>query len=168
MERQRSAIEGYSGNSHKTAAAASDVASRMADIVDMVMRSSASAVDVASVAVDMERTSESLRKAIPDIARTATRADLREYPRYDIDARVRIEVNGQVSECRVFDISESGARIEVLPALGVGTRLVFKMSGLHPVEGTIVRVGDDGFGVGFEPQKLKTEEVRRLIVAAAA
>ena len=168
MEQQRSAIEGFSTNSRMTNAAVSDVAGRMADIADMVLRSSASAVDVAGVAVDMERTSQSLRNAIPNIAHTATRADMREYPRYDIDMRAHIELEGRACECRVFDISESGARIELLPGLSAGCKLVLNIPGLHPVDGKIVRVSEDGFGVCFEPQKLKTEEVRRLIVAAAA
>jgi hypothetical protein len=30
-----------------------------------------------------------------------------------------------------------------------------------------VRVDETGYGLCFEPQKLKTEEVRRLITAAA-
>jgi hypothetical protein len=40
--------------------------------------------------------------------------------------------------------------------------------GRHPVNGKVVRDAGDSFGVCFEPQKLKTEEVRRLIAAAAA
>jgi hypothetical protein len=39
---------------------------------------------------------------------------------------------------------------------------------LHPVAGKVVRADDNSFGICFEPQKLKTEEVRRLIVAPAA
>ena len=168
MEQQRSAIEGFSTNARMTHTAASDVANRMADIAEMVLRSAASARDVAGVAVDMERTSQSLRNAIPNIAHTATRADMREYPRYDIATRARVEVEGRVCECRVFDISESGAKIEFLPGAVVGTKLILDIPGLHPVGGKIVRVTGNGLGVCFEPQKLKTEEVRRLIVTAAA
>ena len=40
--------------------------------------------------------------------------------------------------------------------------------GIHPVAGMVVRQADDSLGVCFEPQKLKTEEVRRLITAVAA
>jgi hypothetical protein len=59
----------------------------MADIVDMVVRSTSSATDVAEVATSMQHTSETLRVALPDIARKAVRGDLREHPRYDIDTR---------------------------------------------------------------------------------
>jgi hypothetical protein len=45
---------------------------------------------------------------------------------------------------------------------------VLTFHGLHPVAGKVVRVGEDSLGVCFEPQKLKMEEVRRLITAAAA
>ena len=156
-----------SANSRFANAAVSDVAARMTDISTMVARSSACAINVAEVAVNVQNTSQSLRSAIPDIARKATRADLRDYPRYDIDTRARIEADGRTTEARVFDISEPGARIEVIPGLAAGAHVVLKLPGLHPVDGKVVRLGDDGLGICFEPQKLKTEEVRRLIAAAA-
>jgi methyl-accepting chemotaxis protein len=168
MEQQRAAIRGYSDNTRMTNVAVSDVAGRMTEIADMVVRSTASALDVATVATDMQRTSESLRHAIPDIVRKATHADLREFPRYEIDARAHIKVEGRDLDVRVYDISEAGASIEALPRLGVGSQLVLTFPGLHPVDGKIVRAADESFGVSFEPQKLKTEEVRRLIAAAAA
>ncbi|MEA2904808.1 MAG: hypothetical protein QOI12_2195 [Alphaproteobacteria bacterium] len=168
MQQQRAAIEGFSVNSRMTNAAVSDVAGRMAEIAEMVVRSTASAIHVADVASHMQRTSQMLRTAIPDIARKATRADLREFPRYDIDARASVQVDGRSREVRIFDVSESGARIQILPGLTVGSRLALTLPGLHPVTGKVVRVDEGSFGVCFEPQKLKTEEVRRLIVAAAA
>jgi hypothetical protein len=68
----------------------------------------------------------------------------------------------------VLDISESGARIESLPGLVVGTKLLLTLQGVHPVAGKVIRHSGDSLGVCFEPQKLKTEEVRRLITTAAA
>jgi methyl-accepting chemotaxis protein len=168
MQQQRTAIEGFSASTQTTNAAVSDVASRMTDIATMVFRSTASASDVASVATEMQSTSEMLRKEIPHIVRKALRADLREYPRYDIETHADLEANGCRANVRVFDVSESGARIAKVDGLAVGTRLVLTFPGLHPVQGMIVRITEDGFGLGFEPQKLKTEEVRRLITAAAA
>ncbi len=168
MEQQRSAIQGFSANAHLTSAAVSDVAGRMAEVAEMVVRSAASAADVATVAIDIERTSESLRLAIPEIARKATTADLREYPRYDVDTRARVNVDDRTMQTRVYDISESGARIDYLPGVDVGSRLTLVFEGLHAVAGRVVRDAGDSFGVCFEPQKLKTEEVRRLITAAAA
>ncbi len=168
MEQQRSAIEDFSASSHVTHVAVSDVAGRMTEVADMVVRSSAGAIAVADVAVEMERTSQSLRVAIPDIARKATRADMREYPRYDIDGLARVEVSGRIHECRILDISEAGARIGLMPGLAVGSKILLNLPGLHPLSGKVVRVAKDSLGVCFEPQKLKTLEVRRLIVAAAA
>jgi hypothetical protein len=168
MEQQRAAIAGFSANTQKAHAAVCDVAGRMADIADMVVRSTSSATDVADVATAMQRTSETLRVALPDIARKAVRGDLREHPRYDIDVRARVEADGRASDARVYDISESGAKIEQLSWLAVGTRLSLTFHGLHPVGGKVVRADDNSFGICFEPQKLKTAEVRRLIVAPAA
>jgi methyl-accepting chemotaxis protein len=168
MEQQRAAIQGFSANSLKTNAAVSDVAERMAEISAMVGRSSASAIEVAEVALMMQRTSQSLCTAIPEIAQQATRADLRDYPRYDIDMRARLEADGHTCDVRVFDVSESGARIEKVPGLRAGAALMLSLPELPPVAGRIVRIEEASFGVCFEPQKLKTEEMRRLIVAAAA
>jgi methyl-accepting chemotaxis protein len=168
MEQQRAAMQGFSANAHSTNTVVADVAAQMAEIADMVMHSTSGAVDVAAVAMAIQRTSESLRVAIPDIVRKATRADLRDYPRYDITAQVQVAADGRRLAARVRDISESGALIESLPGLTAGSELVLTFEGLHPVTGKVIRDAGDGFGVCFEPQKLKTEEVRRLIAAAAA
>jgi methyl-accepting chemotaxis protein len=168
MQQQRAAMEGFSNNAHTTNAAVSDVAGRMSDIVKMVVRSTADASEVAAVAMGMQRISETLRSEIPEIVRKALRADLREYPRYDIDALAQLESGSRSAEVRVLDISEGGARIAAVQGLAVGTKVVLTFRGLHPVHGRIVRLAEDGFGVCFEPQKLKMEEVRRLITASAA
>ena len=134
-----------------------------------LLRRGHSVIAIARSASSLDAEPVNLRRiAIPDIARKATRAELREYPRYDIDARARVEFDGRSFDARVFDISESGALIENLPGLAVGTKLVLTLPALHPVAGKVVRAGEQSSGVCFEPQKLKTEEVRRLIVAAAA
>jgi methyl-accepting chemotaxis protein len=167
MVEQRTAIEGYAENTRLTNVAVCDVAGRMVEIADMVVRSSASALDVTTVAGDMQRTSELLRLSIPDIVRKATHADLREYPRFEIAFGARLDVNGRTLDVRVHDISEAGACIGTVGGLGIGTGVVLTFAGLHPVHGKVVRADEDGFGISFEPQKLKTEEVRRLITAAA-
>jgi aerotaxis receptor len=167
MEQQRAAMQGFSTNARETNAAVADVAGRMAEIAKMVTHSTASATVVAEVALDMQSTSQVLRSEIPDIVRKALRADLREYPRYDIDAKGQIGTDGDLDSrsinIRVLDVSESGARIGKAPGLAIGTKLVLTFPGLHPIAGKIVREADDGFGLSFEPQKLKLDEVRRLI-----
>ena len=168
MQEQRAAMDGFSANVQNTNAAVSDVAARMAEIADMVVRSTASASEVAGVAMNMQHISEMLRSEIPEIVRKALRADLREYPRYDLDVRALLEADGRNVDVRVLDISEGGARIAAVQWLTVGTKLILTFQGLHPVAGKIVRLAEDGFGVCFEPQKLKMEEVRRLITAVAA
>ena len=168
MEQQRTVMQDFSANSRATSNAVSDLAARMADIADMVVRSTASATEVAEVALAMQHTSESLRIAIPEIVRKSTRADLRDYPRYDIDTRARLDLGGSRRDVRVFDISESGARVDGISGLDIGLSVALTFQGMHPVSGKVVRQAEDGFGVSFEPQKLKTEEVRRLIALAAA
>ena len=168
MEQQRAAIRGFSACTHETSGAVSDVAGRMVRIAELVDRSTACAAEIADVATQVQLTSESLRVGIPDIARKATRADMRECPRYDVNFPARIEVGGMTLVARVHDISESGVRIDRLPELTVGAQIVVYIEGLHPVGGKVVRSHGTTVGVCFEPQRLKTDEVRRLVTAPAA
>ena len=116
-----------------------------------------------SVSEQLEGAFESLRGQVAQL-----RADLRDYPRYDIDAKAHVGADSRSIDIRVFDISESGARIAKVEGIAVGTKLVLTFHGLDPVAGRIIREAEDSFGLCFEPQKLKTDEVRRLIAAAAA
>jgi methyl-accepting chemotaxis protein len=167
MEQQRIATQGLSANARETNAAVSDVAGRMADIASMVERSSADAGEVAGVATDMRRISEIVREEIPALVSKPVRADLREYPRYDIDAIATVEANGRRFPARVLDISEGGARLERLAALALGDTVSLTFQGLQAVSGTVVRDAGDSLGVRFQPSNLKPEEVRHLISIAA-
>ena len=130
MEQQRAAIQGFSASTRETNGAVSDVAGRMAHIAELVDRSTTCADEIAEVATQVQHTSESLRVGIPDIARKATRADMREFPRYDVDFTARVEVDGSSFVARVHDISESGIRIEKRPELAVGAPIVVTIDGL--------------------------------------
>jgi methyl-accepting chemotaxis protein len=168
MQQQRAAIAGFSANARMTNTAVSDVAGRMAHIRELVAKSAVRAEEIATVATDVQRTTEALRVEIPEIARAATRAELRECPRYDVDKTAEIEVKGRRVRARVHDISESGIRIDKRPDFAVGVPVVVTFAGFHPVSGKVVRTHETTVGICFEPQRLKIEEVRRLITAAAA
>jgi methyl-accepting chemotaxis protein len=167
MEQQRTATQGLSSNVRETNAAVSDVAGRMAEIAAMVARSSANASEVADVAIDMRRISELVRGDIPALVRKSVRADLREYPRYDIVLSATIGIAGHQEIARVFDIGEGGARIERLAWLALGDTVTLNFQGLHPVAGTLVRDAGDSYGVRFQPSNLKPDEVRHLIALVA-
>jgi PilZ domain len=168
MEQQRAAILGFSVSARETSGAVSDVVGRMAHIAELVDHSTTHAAAIAEVATQVQHTTESLRVAIPEIARRATRAEMREFPRFEVNFEARVEVNGQAIMARIHDISESGIRIEKLPQLTVGAPIVVSIEGVHPVRGRVVRAHEETVGVCFEPQRLKTDEVRRLITTAAA
>jgi hypothetical protein len=167
MEQQRTATHGLSANVRETNAAVSDVAGRMAEIAAMVARSSTNASEVADVAIDMRRISELVRGDIPALVRKSVRADLREYPRYDIVVSATVEAAGHQEIARVFDISEGGARVERLAWLTLGDTVTFNFQGLQPVAGTLVRDAGDSYGVRFQPSNLKPDEVRHLIALVA-
>ena len=112
IEQQRDATEHFAASARESSAAVSDVAGRMAGIADMVQRSRTTAQDVSSLAAAMQSTSQILCHEIPDIVQRAVKADLREFPRYEVKLTARLERHAGAIDVAVLDISEGGARID--------------------------------------------------------
>ena len=165
IEQQRSATDNFAGRARETSAAVSDVAGRMAGIADMVERSRATAQDVSVVAAEMQSTSRTLCREIPDIVRKAIKADLREFPRYEVSLLARLEHDGSIAEVAVRDISAGGACIDVADNLAVGDQIALTLPGMKAIAGMIIRNGGENFGVCFAPSRLRPEELRDLVTA---
>ena len=165
IDQQRAATEIFTTSARESSAAVSDVAARMADITDMVLRSQTSAEEMSAVVAEMQATSEILCRDIPDIVRKAVTADLREFPRYEVRLSARLEWDGGGLEVNVLDISQGGARIATAVNFGVGEKIVLSFKGMNSIAGEIVRADTAGFGVSFAPARLRPEELRSLIVA---
>ena len=165
IEQQRAATENFAVSARETSAAASDVAGRMVGIADMVERSRATAQDVSAVVAQMQATSHTLCREIPDIVRKAVKADLREFPRHEVNLPARLEQAGVIADVYVHDISEGGVRIDVADHLAVGDQIALTFPGMKAIAGTIVRNGGDSLGVCFTPSRLRPEELRDLVTA---
>jgi methyl-accepting chemotaxis protein len=164
IEQQRAATKNFAVSARDSSAAVSDVAGRMAGIAEMVQHSRATAQEVSAVAVAMQSTSQSLCREIPDIVRKAVKADLREFPRYDVNFTARLESGDRFVEVEVHDVSQGGARINAVGWLGVGDQIALTLPGMKAIAGQIVRVGEQ-FGVCFMPARLRPEELRDLVTA---
>jgi methyl-accepting chemotaxis protein len=165
VEQQRAATEDFAASARESSAAVSDVAGRMLGIADMVERSRTTAQDVLTVAAEMQATSHTLCREIPDIVRMAVKADLREYPRYEVKLAARLEHHGIFAEVFVYDVSEGGTRIDAMDNLAVGDQVALTFPGMKAIAGTIVRNGADNLGVCFTPSRLRPEELRDLVTA---
>jgi methyl-accepting chemotaxis protein len=163
VEQQRAATAGFSLSARESSAAVSDVAGRMAGIAGMVERSRATAKDVSAVATDMQATSLTLCGDIPAIVRNAVTADLREYPRYEVNLRAYLEHDGSAGEVAVQDVSEGGARIVATRALPVGAEIALTFPGMTAISGKVVRAAVDSCGICFAPSRLRAEELRDLV-----
>ena len=165
IEEQRAATDDFAVSARETSVAVSDVAERMIGITDMVERSRVIAQEVSAIAAQMRATSHSLCREIPDIVRKAVKADLREYPRYDVNLTARLERNGVVADVAVRDVSEGGARIVSADNLKVGDQVELIFPGMKAIVGAIVRSGGDNLGICFTPSRLRPEELRDLVTA---
>jgi methyl-accepting chemotaxis protein len=165
IDQQRDATENFAVRARETSAAVSDVAGRMAGIADMVQRSRATAQDVSTVAETMQSTSQILCREIPDIVRKAVKADLREFPRYEVKLTALVERGSEAVAVTVHDISEGGARIDMVGNIAVGEQLALTFPGMKAVAAEVVRDGGDSFGLCFTPARLRLEELRDLVTA---
>ncbi len=165
VEQQRAATESYATSARETSAAVSDVAGRMAGIADMVERSRATALEVSTVATGMQLTSHTLCREIPDIVRKAVKADLREFPRYEVKLAAVLEHAGSAVAVSVHDVSEGGSRIEGVDHLAMGDQVALTFPGMKAIAGTIVRNAGGNLGVSFTPSRLRPEELRDLVTA---
>jgi methyl-accepting chemotaxis protein len=165
IEQQRAATEAFTSSARESSMAVSDVAGRMAGIAEMVERSRATARDVSLVAAAMQATSLALCSEIPDIVRKAVKADLREFPRYEVALTARMERGSEACVIPVHDISEGGARIGAVVKLAIGEDLALTFPGTGVIPGKIVRDGGDNYGVCFMPSRLRVDELRDLVTA---
>jgi len=163
VELQRAATESFAISARESSAAVSDVAGRMAGIGNMVERSCTTAQDVSAVAAEMQATSHSLCRDIPDIVRKAVKADLREYPRYEVKLAAKLEHDGLAIDVCVYDVSEGGARIDANGKFAIGNQVALTFPGMKSIAATIVRNGGDNLGLCFTPSRLRPEELRDLV-----
>ncbi len=168
MEQQRLAAEKFASSVRESGAGAAHVTGRVTDIAVMISNSSTGAGNVSTVASDIQMASQALCAQIPGLVRMAVRADLREFPRYELNLTALLTVGDQSSEVRVFDVSISGARIQRLANLAVGSRVALTFKGMSPLAGRVVRDADDGWGICFEPARLRPEELRDLVTTQTA
>jgi methyl-accepting chemotaxis protein len=165
IEQQRAATENFASGARESSGLVSDVAERLSSILAMVADSRTTAEGVSAVASDMQFVSQALCLEIPDLVRKAVRADLREFPRYEVSLTARLRYDEHERDVAVQDISEGGARIAKDGELAVGQAISLTFPGTDAIAGEIVRDGGDNLGVQFRPSRLRLEELRDLVTA---
>jgi methyl-accepting chemotaxis protein len=168
IEQQRMAAEEFTANARQNNTAASDVAARITEIADIVVQSKANANQFSEVAAAMQESLRTLRTAVPDIIRMAIKADLREFPRYEVDLPAALERDGVSFDIRVFDVSEGGACISRASNLNIGDKVTLSFKSMNAITGEIVRDAGERFGLSFAPSHLRLEELRELVTVSAA
>jgi hypothetical protein len=165
IEQQRAASDEFAASARQSSAAVSDVAGRMVGIADMVERSRITARDVSAVAAEMQTTSQTLCREIPDLVRKAVKEDLREYPRYEVNLTACLEYEGGFANVSVLDISEGGTRVDGRADIAVGDQIALTFPGMKAITGAVARKGVEDLGICFAPSRLRPEELRDLVTA---
>ena len=168
IERQRSATADFASQAHDSMAVLCEVAERIVKIGETVKLSRERAQNVSTIAAGMQAASRALCGEIPEIVRAAVKADLREFPRYEVSLTARLSYRGRTADVDVMDVSEGGARIGAAEELAVGDKVALTLPGTRTIAGEVVRMAEDGFGVCFTPARLRLEELRDLVTAPRA
>ena len=123
MEQQADATREIARNIAETAQAAQEVSTRIAAVSREAGTAEERASGVHSVSSQVADSVDELRHVLVRVVRTATAdVDRRREPRYRLERRCRIEVNGASQEVEVENISKGGATLASASALAGGQR----------------------------------------------
>lgn len=112
MEEQRATTEGFSQAVRETNLSVAKVADSMTEIAGRVTQSNATAGEVASLALGLLDTSNTLLNRLPQIVNDITRdLDRREHDRSPGDARVCVAIGGRSLDLPLLDVSRTGIRV---------------------------------------------------------
>jgi PilZ domain len=81
--------------------------------------------------------------------RRPSSTDRRAFPRYAVDLPAHLSINGKSAECRLVDVSASGALLRTDRRLGVGDRISVNLPHCGPTIGTVVRLTPSHVAVSF-------------------
>ncbi len=101
-----------------------------------------------------------------DIASLEDRSDVeeREYPRVKAPLEARFSVDGgQDVECQLFDVSATGFTLKTMHGVRSGQRVVVHVQVIGTLEGTVVRLLDNGFAVENHYSRPKREKLAATI-----
>ena len=90
-------------------------------------------------------------------------SDKRHNRRIAASKITKIEVEGKTYEVDTINVSRSGMLVETDAPLKVGTKVIWGDAEIGRVEGTVVRVTPDGFGIILRPGQSAASHVLREI-----
>jgi len=122
VEKQAASTMSIAFNVTETAAAASDMSTRIQEVSVEAEQTERHALSVRENASALELAVAELRHAVIRVVRTSTsEVDRRLAARHPIDLPCRISVAGAMHEARLADLSLSGANVDGAPALPEGS-----------------------------------------------
>jgi methyl-accepting chemotaxis protein len=161
IEEQRAATQSFAGTVRETSQAAATVAGRMEDIAARVDRSSATADQVVTLAIDLIETSDDLLNRLPEIVREATKkVDKRMQERFETaDLRVRVDVDGRSLDLRAINLSEKGARVDSFDGARTGAVVQVTLPTGERMPARVAWASVDGVGLNFTDPSLRPAQV---------
>ncbi|MBV9261235.1 MAG: PilZ domain-containing protein [Pseudolabrys sp.] len=170
IESQRGATEQFGINTRESNQASIDAVTRLNELAAAMAQLKESAGEFMVVAGEMQQSSRIICITVPDIVRRAVTADLREFPRYEVNFDAHLTWDSGHAVVQVHDISEGGACIESVEGLSIGKVIAVSFkSSMKPIEARIVRdAGAGRVGICFDPAQLRREELRELVTITAA
>jgi hypothetical protein len=76
-------------------------------------------------------------------------SERRASPRYAVNLPTHLSIQGVDAECRLIDISATGALLKTNRAAVVGDKISVDLPGLGPTIGNVVRITDSHMAIAF-------------------
>ncbi len=76
-------------------------------------------------------------------------SERRASPRYEVNLPTHLSIQGMDAECRLIDISATGALLKTNRAAVVGDKISVDLPGLGPTIGTVARITDTHMAIAF-------------------
>ncbi|MBC7905342.1 MAG: HAMP domain-containing protein [Rhodospirillaceae bacterium] len=145
IAQQGAATDEIARNVAQTSDAAREVAQRIEVVSNEAASTGEQAKDVSATLAEVTASVTSLGQILIRVVRTATAdVDRRNAPRFDLERRATVRLNGQTVDAVTVNLAEGGAELRgLLPGGDIGTRVEVTLDGLtNPLSATICALAD--------------------------
>ncbi|AUG52839.1 methyl-accepting chemotaxis protein [Thalassospira marina] len=130
VHQQDSATQEIARNVIETATASNEVTEKISDVAQEADSNLERAESMNQIASEVDKSIAELRATLVRIVRTATpEVNRRRDPRFNIETRVQVSVNGETINGHTIDISKGGCKVKLQKPVKPGTRGTIRIDG---------------------------------------
>ncbi len=163
VSEQRSAIQEIATNAQLVSQVSQEVSSLIAEVSRASTESGAQADESKAKADDLAEKSRTLRQTMTEKLRESQAGDRRDGDRALVGIEARLNANGEMQQCAITDLSDTGARCEPVEGLAEGAEVVVHIGEMGGIDATIAWVSKNSVGIAFADHDENLVRVKELL-----